>query len=107
MKHWTEEKEIGDKWKINFSRFVYKIFGRNLMIIYLIFPVSFVYFAYYFISGRIKASKDFFKRISKYNKKVKSNIFHYYKHLVSFIVTVCEKYAAWNDYTPEDLLNKW
>ena len=100
MKHWTEEREIGKVWKINFSRAVYKIFGRKLMIIYLIFPVSFVYFAYYFISGRIKSSKDFLKRISKYNKKVKSNIFHYYKHLVSFIVTVCEKYASWNGDIP-------
>ena len=88
MKHWTEEKEIGKVWKIYFSRFVYKIFGRNLMIIYLIFPVSMIYFIYYFASGRIKASKDFLKRISKYNKKAKANIFHYYKHLVSFIVTV-------------------
>lgn len=100
MKHWTEEREIGKVWKIYFSRAIYKIFGRNLMIIYLIFPVSFVYFTYYFISGRIKASKDFLKRISKYNKKVKANIFHYYKHLLSFIVTVCEKFAAWNGDIP-------
>ena len=100
MKHWTEEKEIGKVWKIYFSRAIYKIFGRNLMIIYLIFPVSFVYFTYYFISGRIKASKDFLKRMSKYNKKIKSNIFHCYKHLVSFIVTVCEKFAAWNGDIP-------
>ena len=100
MKHWTEEKEIGKVWKIYFSRAIYKIFGRNLMIIYLIFPVSFVYFTYYFISGRVKASKDFLKRMSKYNKKIKSNIFHCYKHLFSFIVTVCEKFAAWNGDIP-------
>ena len=100
MKHWTEEREIGKVWKIYFSRAIYKIFGRNLMIIYLIFPVSFVYFTYYFISGRVKASKDFLKRMSKYNKKIKSNIFHCYKHLVSFIVTVCEKFAAWNGDIP-------
>ena len=107
MKHWTEEKEIGKVWKIYFSRAIYKIFGRNLMIIYLIFPVSFVYFTYYFASGRIKASKDFLKRMSKYNKKIKSNIFHCYKHLVSFIVTVCEKFAAWNGDIPlKDLILK-
>ena len=74
MKHWSEEKEIGNNWKINLSRFVYKIFGRNLMIIYLIFPISIIYFIY--SRSRMKASKDFLKRISKYNKKVKSNIFH-------------------------------
>lgn len=100
MKHWSEGKEIGNNWKIFLSIAVYKIFGRSLMIIYLIFPVSFMYFIYCFISGRIKASRDFLKRISKYNKKVKSNIFHSYKHLVSFIVTVCEKFAAWNGDIP-------
>lgn len=105
MKHWTEEKEIGNKWKINLSRIVYKIIGRNLMIIYLIFPVSIVYFIY--ARNRIKASRDFLKRISKYNKKVKSNIFHSYKHLVSFIVSICEKYAAWNGDIPlKDLILK-
>lgn len=105
MKHWTEEKEIGNKWQIIFSRIVYKIFGRNLMIIYLIFPVSIVYFIY--ARSRIKASRDFLKRISKYNKKIKSNIFHSYKHLVSFIVSICEKYAAWNGDIPlKDLILK-
>ena len=103
MKHWSEEKEIGNNWKINLSRIVYKIFGRNLMIIYLIFPISVIYFIY--SRSRIKASKDFLKRISKYNKKVKSNIFHSYKHLVSFIVSICEKYAAWNGDIPlKDLI---
>lgn len=105
MKHWTEEKEIGNKWEINFSRIVYKIIGRNLIIIYLIFPVSIVYFIY--ARNRIKASRDFLKRISKYNKKVKVNIFHSYKHLVSFIVSICEKYAAWNGDIPlKDLILK-
>lgn len=105
MKHWTEEKEIGNRWKINFSIIIYKIFGRNLMIIYLIFPVSIVYFIAY--RKRLKASRDYLKRMSKYNKKVKSNIFHSYKHLVSFIVSICEKYAAWNEDIPlKDLILK-
>lgn len=105
MKHWTEEKEIGNRWKINFSIIIYKLFGRNLMIIYLIFPVSIVYFIAY--RNRIKASRDYLKRMSKYNKKVKSNIFHSYKHLVSFIVSICEKYAAWNeDISLKDLILK-
>lgn len=105
MKHWSEGKEIGNNWKIFLSIAVYKIFGRSLMIIYLIFPVSFMYFIYCFISGRIKASRDFLKRISKYNKKVKSNIFHSYKHLLSFIISICEKYAAWNGDIPlKDLI---
>lgn len=105
MKHWSEGKEIGNNWKIFLSISVYKIFGRSLMIIYLIFPVSFMYFIYCFISGRIKASRDFLKRISKYNKKVKSNIFHSYKHLLSFIISICEKYAAWNGDIPlKDLI---
>ena len=53
----------------------------------------------------LKASRDFLKRISKYNKKVKSNIFHSYKHLLSFIISICEKYAAWNGDIPlKDLI---
>ena len=104
MSHWSEEKEIGTRWKAIFSAFVYKLLGRTFVIIYLI-PISIVYFFY--SKSRMKASREYLKRMSKYNKKVKSNFICSYKHLLSFVVSVAEKIAAWNGDIPiKDLIVK-
>ncbi|WP_304331927.1 glycosyl transferase family 2 [Brachyspira innocens] len=104
MSHWSEEKEIGTRWKAIFSAFVYKLLGRTFVIIYLI-PISIVYFFY--SKSRMKASREYLKRMSKYNKKVKSNFICSYRHLLSFVVSVAEKIAAWNGDIPiKDLIVK-
>ena len=104
MSHWSEEKEIGNRWKALFSAFVYRVLGRTFIIIYLI-PISIVYFFY--SKNRMKASREYLKRMSKYNKKVKSNLICSYKHLLSFVVSIAEKIAAWNGDIPiKDLIVK-
>ena len=104
MSHWTEEKEIGNRWKALFSAFVYKVLGRTFVILYLI-PISIVYFFY--SKSRMKASREYLKRMSKYNKKIKSNFICSYKHLLSFVVSISEKLAAWNGDIPmKDLIIK-
>ena len=104
MSHWSEEKEIGNRWKAVFSAFVYKILGRMFIIIYLI-PISIVYFFY--SKTRMQASRYYLRRMSKYNKKIKSNFICSYKHLLSFVVSISEKIAAWNGDIPiKDLIIK-
>lgn len=104
MSHWSEEKEIGNRWKAVFSAFVYKILGRMFIIIYLI-PISIVYFFY--SKTRMQASRDYLRRMSKYNKKIKYNFICSYKHLLSFVVSISEKIAAWNGDIPiKDLIVK-
>ena len=62
MAHWTEEKEIGKRWKALFSVFVYKILGRTFIILYLI-PISIVYFFY--SKTRMQASREYLKKMSQ------------------------------------------
>lgn len=104
MGHWSEEKEIGNRWKALFSVFVYKFLGRTFIILYLI-PISIVYFFY--SKNRMQSSREYLKRMSKYNKKIKSNIICSYKHLLSFVVSIAEKFSAWNGDIPiKDLIVK-
>ena len=104
MSHWSEEKEIGNRWKALFSAFVYRVLGRTFIIIYLI-PISIVYFFY--SKTRMQASREYLKRMSKYNKKIKSNLICSYKHLLSFVVSIAEKIAAWDGDIPiKDLIVK-
>ncbi|MBW5389615.1 LpxL/LpxP family acyltransferase [Brachyspira hampsonii] len=97
MAHWTEEKEIGKRWKALFSISVYKILGRTFVILYLI-PISIFYFFY--SRTRMQASREYLKKMSKYNKKIKSNFISSYRHLLSFVVSVSEKFSAWNGDIP-------